>query len=224
MKKFFISIVIMSLGSSFQLAKAAPGDVALGLKAGTLGAGVEFTIEAADQINFRLGGNYFKLNREVNVEGNDYDLDLKLNSFTALADWFVADSAFRITGGVMINKNGLNGTALPSNTYEIDGTLYTGAEVGVLAADVNFKTLAPYIGIGWGNPLSDDSNWSFSADVGIVFSGKPMLDITSTGGTLSDNAMLLNNIEQAEQSFKDTDEINYLKYYPVISLGINYRF
>ena len=46
----------------------------------------------------------------------------------------------------------------------------------------------------------------------------------TTGGTLSNNPLLLADIEQAEQDFRDTDEISYLKYYPVISVGLNYRF
>jgi hypothetical protein len=80
------------------------------------------------------------------------------------------------------------------------------------------------LGVGWGNPLADDSDWSFFLDLGIIFAGKPSLDITSTGGTLSDDPILLENIAQLKQDFRDTDEINYLKFYPVISVGLNYRF
>ena len=214
----------MLLFGGTQISAAAPGDASLGLKAGTLGIGLELTVEVADRFNVRFGGNYFKLSKEVDVEGNDYDLDLKLQSFTALGDWFVTDSAFSITAGAVLNQNGLNGTALSSNTYEIDDNTYTSAEVGILTADVDFRSVAPYLGIGWGNPLYDDSNLSFMFDLGVVFAGKPRLDIMSTGGTLSNDVNLLADIAQAEQDFKDTDEIKYLKYYPVISVGLNYRF
>jgi len=61
-------------------------------------------------------------------------------------------------------------------------------------------------------------------DLGIVFAGKPRLDITSTGGTLSNSTTLENEIVQAERDFQDTNEIKYLQYYPVISVGLNYRF
>lgn len=222
MQKF--SMVIIFIFGLFTVSNAAPGDKALGLKVGTLGAGIEFTMEAAENVNLRFGGNYFKLSSEIDVEDNAYDMDLKLNSFTALADWYVADSPFRVTAGAFLNKNGLEGTSLASNTYEISDTIYTNAEVGMLTADVGFKSVAPYLGIGWGNPLTDDSDWSFMADLGIVFAGKPSLDIMTTGGTLSNNPLLLADIEQVEQDFRDTDEISYLKYYPVISIGLNYRF
>lgn len=223
MKRVLLPVLAALLGLS-TTANAAPGDMALGLKAGTLGAGLEATFEMADQLNVRLGGNYFKFGTEVDVEGNDYDLDLKLNSYSALADWFVTDSSFRLTGGLVINKNKLSGIALPSNTYEIDDVTYTADEVGTLAAGIEFNSVAPYAGIGWGNPLADDTGWSYAIDLGVIFAGKPKLDITSTGGTLSGDATLQENIAQAEQDFRDTDEIKYLKIYPVISFGINYRF
>jgi hypothetical protein len=35
---------------------------------------------------------------------------------------------------------------------------------------------------------------------------------------------LQNDIAQAELDFQNTEEIKYLKYYPVISFGLNYRF
>ena len=219
-----LTIAMIFVFGLFNVSNAAPGDTALGLKVGTLGAGVEFTMEAAENINLRLGANYFKLNREIDVEDNAYDMDLKLNSFTALADWYVTDSAFRVTAGAFINENGLTGTSLASNTYEIGDTVYTNTEVGTLTADVGFKSIAPYLGIGWGNPLADDSDWSFMVDLGVVFAGKPTLDLMTVGGTLSNNPILLADIEQTEQDFRDTDEIGYLKYYPVISVGLNYRF
>lgn len=224
MKKSLSTAICLTLISTAPVAQAAPGDAALGLKIGTLGIGLELTMEAMKNVNLRFGGNYFKFGTEVEVENNDYDLDLKLNSYTALADWYVTDSQFRITAGAFINENGLDGVALPSNTYEIDDTVYTADQVGVLSANVEFATVAPYLGIGWGNPLSDDSDISFMADLGIMFAGKPSLDITSTGGLLSNDPTLQANIAQAEQDFRDTDEISLLRFYPVISVGLNYRF
>jgi len=218
-----ILLLFMFFGIT-QAVYAAPGDRALGLKVGTLGAGLELTIEATDQVNVRFGGNYFKLNKQIDIEGNDYDLDVSLHSYSALADWFVSDGSFRITAGVFINKNGLTGKALARNSYEIDNTIYTSTEVGILTAKVKFRSFSPYLGIGWGNPLADDSNLSFMFDLGVVFAGKPRLDITSKGGTLSNNSILLADIVQAEQAFRDTGEVNYLKFYPVISVGLNYRF
>ncbi len=221
MNKLLVFLMIAGFSGT---ANAAPGDMAWGVKVSTLGAGLELTFEAAHKLNVRVGANYFKTSRQVDVEANTYDLDLKLNSYTALADWYVTDGSLRLTGGVLFNKNNLTGLALASNSYDLNGTLYTSAEVGVLQADVDFKPTAPYLGIGWGNPLSDDRDWLLMIDLGVVFASKPRLDVTSTGGTLSNNSILQNNIVQVEQDFANTKELKYLKYYPVISIGLNYRF
>ena len=222
-KRIFLT-TLMSIFGLAQVANAAPGDAALGLKVGTLGVGVELTLEAVENVNLRVGVNYFKLSREIDVEDNAYDMDLKLNSYTAFADWYITDSPFRVTVGAFVNENGLSGTSLPNATYDFNDNIYTSAEVGTLKADVGFTSVAPYVGIGWGNPLSDDSDWSVMVDLGVVFAGKPTLNITSEGGLLSNNAIFLADINQVEQDFRDTDEIGYLKYYPVISVGLNYRF
>ena len=84
MKRISSILVLLSVYIINFHANAAPGDAAMGVKACTLGAGVELTFEVANRINMRFGGNYFKLGSEVDVEGNDYDFDVKLNSFTAL--------------------------------------------------------------------------------------------------------------------------------------------
>ena len=85
-----------------------------------------------------------------------------------MGDWFVTDSSFRVTAGLVLNNNGLSGSALPSNSYQIDDQIYTSPEVGDLNAEIDFKSIAPYLGIGWGNPLADDSDWSFFMDLGII--------------------------------------------------------
>lgn len=139
MKRISSILVLLSVCMSTFNSSAAPGDAAVGIKAGTLGVGVEATFEVADRFNMRIGGNYFKVGSEVDVEGNEYDLDVKLNSFKALGDWFVTDSSFRVTGGLVLNNNSLNGLALPSNAYEIDDVIYSSAEVGTLNAEVDFS-------------------------------------------------------------------------------------
>ncbi len=48
-------------------AQAAPGDASLGVKAGTLGVGLELTMEAIENVNLRFGANYFKFGTEVEI-------------------------------------------------------------------------------------------------------------------------------------------------------------
>ena len=92
--------------------------------------------------------------------------------------------------------------------------------MGALTAAIDFNTLSPYIGIGWGNPLRQDSRWTFAFDLGLLYQGSPKVDLTATNpGVLTAlNADLI--VEEANVS----QSLRSFKYYPVISLGVSYNF
>jgi len=196
--------------------------LAAGLKASSQGIGLELTGSVGERLNVRIGANYFKLGKTLDKSGNEYDFDLKLKSFNALADWHVFGNGFRLTGGAVIDKNTLDGQALDANSYDIGGMTFTSAEVGVLTGNINFRDVSPYMGIGWGNPLSKDSGWTFMADLGVVFTGTARVDLTSTGGTLSNDPAFLAEVAREENDVRD--DLDGFKYYPVLSLGFSYRF
>lgn len=203
--------------------KADAVDMAVGLKGGTLGAGVEATLDLTSGLNFRVGANAFSYGATTYKSGNPVEYDLKLLSFPLLLDWFPLgdDSGFRISSGVIINKNKFTANAEPVESYEIDGVDYPADLVGDLSGDVGFNTFVPYAGIGWGNPLTTDSRFSVSFDLGIAFQGDPTVSLTANGPIASD-------AEFQEALLRETDdikdEIDSFKYYPVISLGVAYRF
>ena len=63
---------------------------------------------------------------------------------------------------------------------------------------------------------------SVSLDLGVVFQGEPEVNLQSVGGSFSDNPLLIAEVEREEQELQDdADEFDL---YPVISLGLSYRF
>ncbi len=198
------------------------GGVAAGLKVSSQGIGLELTGSVSERLNLRIGANYFKLGKTLDKSGNKYDFDLKLKSFNALADWHVLGNGFRLTGGAVMDKNTLDGQALDANSYDIGGMTFTSAEVGTLTGNIRFRDVSPYVGIGWGNPLSRDSGWTFMADLGVVFTGTARVDLTSAGGTLSNDPAFLVEVAREENDVRD--DLDGFKYYPVVSLGFSYRF
>jgi len=209
--------------STLSIAPAAMAEnVALSLKASTLGIGLELSAGLAENLSVRVGANYFKLSKTLEEDGTDYDFDLKLNSFTALVDWHAFGGNFRITGGGILDKNSFEGAAQASDFYDIGNQSFTQAEVGTLNGLINFRDISPYVGIGWGSALSGDSNWAFTADLGVIFTGTPRVDLNSVGGTLSNNADFLAEIAREEQNV--ADDIDFFKFYPVVSIGMSYRF
>ncbi|WP_321391879.1 hypothetical protein [Emcibacter sp.] len=191
-------------------------------KASTQGLGVELTTGLSDHMAFRVDFNYFQLSRTMSESDIDYDLDLELKSVNFLVDYHPFDNGFRITAGGVWDKNSLNGQAVDAPTYSIGDQDYTQAEVGTLAGRIDFRDVSPYVGIGFGHNVRKEGGWNFAADIGVVFTGSPRVSLTSTGGTLSNNATFQENILQEQQNV--ADGIDFFRYYPVISLGVTYSF
>ena len=208
-------------GLLFSTLSAAAG-IGVGVKAGTLGFGLEITKGFTSTINGRLGINSFKFDASGTESDIDYDADLKLQSVAALVDWHPFSGGFRTTAGVLFNNNKLDMTAKSAVSYDIGGTTYTSAEIGTFGGTVSFNDIAPYVGIGWGNAVEQGQHLTFALDVGVVMQGSPQVDFTSTGGTLSSDPTFQSNVAVEEQQLEDS--LNDYDMYPVISLGLAFQF
>lgn len=91
-------------------ASSAYGEgVSVGVKAGTLGAGVELEAQMTQTLSGRLGLNYFSYSYDGTEDDIKYDFDATLQTVGALLDWHPFSNGFRISAGVMINGNELEG-------------------------------------------------------------------------------------------------------------------
>ena len=216
MKTKVLAIILAS--SSIGLA----ADYAVTAKVGTLGAGLDLTTGLTDSLNLRLNGNYFTYSREDTIEDVSYDADLNFKSFGLLADWHCFNNGFRITGGVYYNGNKIDSTGIPTaGEYEINGTNYTAADIGTLKTDVELgNQVAPYLGFGWGNAIDKEGHWSFSLDVGVLFVGSPDVSASVTGPAAA-NTAFQNDLEAEVKNIED--DIDF-PIYPVVSVGLSYKF
>ncbi|MDH3394386.1 MAG: hypothetical protein OEL66_10290 [Desulfobulbaceae bacterium] len=203
-------------------AHAAEPTLAIGPQISTMGLGIVGIAKINTDLSARLSAQTFSYDISGVESGVDYDADLKLMSGLIAGDWFPAKGNFRITAGALINGNELEMTGKATGgTYTIGDTTYTAAEVGNLDGTVEFNNLAPYLGIGWGNPFNNQSNWSFSYDIGVVFQGSPDVSY-NVNGTLANNAAFRAELEKERQELEN--ELDEYQYYPVLAVGLNYRF
>ena len=204
------------------LAYADSGRFAVSAKPiSTLGLGVEGTARILPKLNARLGINYFLYTYDEEADDIDYDIDLNLFSGAVLLDWHPFAGTFRISGGFLLNKNELDMDARPNEPVEIGDQEYAAADVGTLSGDLDFRSVAPYVGIGWGNAVGEDKRWGFVCDLGIVFQGSPDADLAATGPIASDPTFQA-DLAREEENLED--DLDFFKYYPVISFGISYKF
>jgi hypothetical protein len=194
-------------------------DYAVGIKLSSLGISAEGTRSFGEKLNAKLGLSYFSYSYDAEAGAQDdysSSADLNLLSLSALADYFPFGNFFRITGGLMINLNKIDGTFTPTESYTIGGDNYTPEKLGDLKAEIDFNPVSPYLGIGLGNSLAGDSGLKFSFDVGTMYQGAAGVNLNADG--------LLAPSAEPDQEKQLEENLSWFKWYPVVSLGIIYKF
>jgi len=203
---------------------AAAGDFSLGAGASTLGAGAEAGYAFNDRLGVRLAGYAASISQNGEESGIEYDGDLDLANVGVYLDWQPFAGAFRVSAGWFATDNTIDALGDPGagGTYEIGGFTFTEEQVGTLRASADLSgSSAPYLGAGWvwGR---DNGGLQWSLDLGVLFQGSPTVELTSTGGTLSDEPELLDALAEEEADLED--DIDKYDLYPVVSFGIGWRF
>lgn len=197
------------------------GKYAVSAKSSTLGLGGEFTTAVTSNVNARVGINALDIDfDDQEIEDVEFDIGIDLSSYSALVDWYAFNNSFRISGGIISMNNEVDLEARPTESIEIGDKEYTPAQVGTLYGSIESDGVAPYIGIGWGNPLTRSRRWGFTCDFGVAFIDSPDVTITAIGGTepVGFDAELAKFHDDIE------DFCDKFKLYPVIAVSFFYRF
>lgn len=211
--KWVVLAMMVMVGSSHSAGFGVTG------KAGSLGIGVEGTVDLIPHVNLRGGVNFFNYDTDSQRGDIDYNLELKLKSFSALIDLHpIPGSGLRFTGGLIWNGNDADLVANPTENYDIGGQTYTATNVGNLTANLDFNTTAPYAGIGWGNAATGRIGFAF--DLGLAFQGSPAVNLDATGA-LRNDPLFVQDLQREETQLQD--DVDGFKYYPVISIGLSLK-
>ncbi len=213
------AIAAVSLAAGPALAQF--DELAIGVKAGTLGVGGELTTDLLSGLNLRGSLQWLDLSLGAEFEGIDYDAHLKFFNPLVLLDWYPFGGAFRISGGALFNGSEVDLEATSNQTIELDGTTYTPSEYGTLRGEADFQPIAPYVGIGFGNPLKPDQHWELSLDLGVAFIGATDVTLSATG-PIASNSTFQQQLAQEERDIEDT--LHKFQFYPVLSLTLTYHF
>ena len=217
---------IIILAATAAASAQAQSGLAVSADVGTTGVGVHLATPLASNLDARVGFNYFKHGFDRRSGGLNYDADARLRTVDLLLDWYaIPSSRLRLTGGILYNGNDVTARARPDadGNYRINGRSYPQASVGTLDARADFRRAAPYIGIGWGNPAAADRGWSINGDLGAFYHGKGRVhvDFACAAGPLICPALA--NDVAAEQA-RLSDDLSDHKFFPVLRLGVAYRF
>jgi hypothetical protein len=183
----------------------------VGVRIGTTGLGVDVAHNLLPTLDARVGYSGGSWGYDSSTAGASYTGDVKLSNLNALLDFHPLGPLFRLTGGVIFNKNKYEATGTPNGQA---GSFNATVESG--------KTAAPYLGIGWGNVAGMGVN--FYADLGVMFMGTPKASISANCSGLSGAqcTSLQNQVAAEQQNLQD--KLDRFKAYPVLNIGVTIGF
>lgn len=195
-------------------------DVSLIGRVGSMGLGGYVSVDVQQKVGLRFGVNAFSVSFNGREEDVEYQFDLGLLTGAVLADVYVSQSGFRITGGLIRNGNKLDLDARAQSDLQIGDHTYTDAEVGRLTGRLDFRNLNPFVGIGYDSAHPKASGVGFMVGVGAVLHGSPRVSLKADGPIASD-AQFQADLVREEQQIQD--DVSFFKVYPALTLGVSYK-
>ena len=191
--------------------------VALSVQASTLGPSAGVHIRATDALHVRVRGSYLPYSYNERFDDDDVtaetDADLTLGGPEARLEWHPFQTGFHVSGGALINLTEVDADVVPTEPYEYtEDKTFSPEKLGSLSTTVSYPTVAPYLGIGFGDAL--DSRWSVLVELGAYYTGSPEFDMEGTG--------LIKPTEQNESVLEDGFES--FVFLPHFAFGLSYQF
>lgn len=221
MKHLLAKACLLSVAFCAAGAANADNSFGVGVKAGTLGLGLEAIWRPIPFVDVRVGANSYEYGYDGAQAGITYVGTLNLDTVYATGNFHFPLSPFRITAGLFSNGNEFEFASVDSAIFDIGGEPYNLADVGSLTSVVSFDGTAPYVGIGFDFTVLDKVGMNL--DVGVLWQGEPDVSMQASGllAQLNDPTFLA-FVEIERQQL--ADDMSSFKAYPVVSLGFVFNF
>jgi hypothetical protein len=199
-----------------------PAQFGLAARASTLGIGAEVSYRITRMVGVRAGVNYLEFSRDMSLQNIDYHLTPHLENGAALLDLYPIGGSFHLSGGVLLNRNEGRMVARLNQNIEIGGRTYTPSEIGSLTGTVDFRSTAPYVGLGF----AGSGKIALVVDLGVGMTGTPRVGLIGvTPLTGPEKAEFDARVAQELAEVRaDINDRSYLKFHPVLSVGVKIGF
>ena len=219
MKSLLVKAATVALALTASGAAFADNNFGVGIKAGTLGIGLEGTWRPLPYLDIRLGANSYDYEADGSQAGVNYDATLNLDTYYATANFRFPASPMRISAGIYSNGNELNLQSAEIGDVMIGDVLYSSAEVGSLSSTTSFSGTAPYLGFGFDFTVL--GKVGLNMDFGVLWQGEPTVTMNADG-LVSGLSAFQAELEKERRELED--EVSDYKAWPVVSLGFVFNF
>jgi hypothetical protein len=226
---------------------ADSGRVGVGGSVGLTGIGFETAVRINHRSNLRGGASFFSHRKDFTYDSLDLKGQLGLKTMHVQYDLFPRAGGFHISPGVLVFMgNPLSATAgtAPDSSFSLGNNDYTSGSTNPVSGNVkiNFRRAAPMFTVGWGNLVSrrEGKHLTVPFEVGVAMTGAPKAVYqlagnvcstsydpvtgypTQTCGPAASNKQFQQDVltEQA----KLNSDMSRFKVYPILKIGIGYKF
>ncbi len=217
--------------------------IAIQIKAGLGGFGIDIATPVTSRLNLRGGATFLTYNPNLTIDGETINGDIKLRSVSENFDFFPFGNRFRISPGIVF-YNGNHISALASvpggQTFTLNDVDYISSPSDPIHGTFNLSfgnQLAPSLTMGFGNMIPrNGGHWSVPFEIGAEYLGKKPVIALSLGGTACQMSTAPANCNPvasdpttqqnvlAEQAGLNGDIPSALRFFPIVSIGVSYRF
>jgi len=219
---FYTAIVVACLWCS-----VANAEVGVGVRVSTFGFGADLDVGASKWATFRLGYHGINYGREFTDTNVTYDGKIKISAVSGIVDWNAFGGGLHLSVGAVSNGPKINVVGRPTNgTFTFNGNTYQASEVGSVSGTITVgKSVAPYVGFGWGNVVSDKHSVTFLFDAGAIHTGAitSSLVVSCNPSLPSVTCDQLTADANAERADLETKASSY-RWYPVVGVGFGVKF
>ncbi|MGB5257306.1 MAG: hypothetical protein WBN07_00460 [Woeseiaceae bacterium] len=207
------------------ICNTATADFGVGLKAGTLGLGLEGRYSPLPWLDVRMGVNSFEYDDNGSQAGINYDATFSLDTIYVTGNFRFPLSPFRVTAGVVSNGNEFSMISQDTGglSFDIGNDTFSAADVGNLQSVTSFGSTAPYVGVGYDFEIF--GKVGLNLDFGVLWQGEPEVTLEATGLASAPPAIQAAlSAELENERLELEDEMSDFKAWPVVSLGFVYNF
>jgi len=218
MKKILMSASLLAASLSAQAVETA-----VGLTAGTFGAGAEVTFGINENISVRGLFTTYDYDETLDADDVDYKANLELGGFGVMFDYHPFGGKFRLSTGLLKNNLEVTGSANPTAAIQIGDNAadtFGGTAGDRIDLSINPGGTVPYFGIGFGSAASEGMPFGFGVDLGVM-PMSPDIDVKLVGD-ISSIAVLQTAIDQEEENIRK--DLSEFELWPVLQLKASYRF
>jgi hypothetical protein len=215
------------------------GHFGVGVKASFLGGGVEAAARATHRTNVRAGFNMISYSRGFNKDGVTYNGSIGFKTVEAHYDIFPFAGSFHVSPGVLAYMGDpITATAaVPGGqSFSLGGTTYYSDVAAPVTGHgkIDFNRAAPLATFGFGNliPRKASKHFSVPVEFGAAFQGSPKAALNLAGNVCDSPGVNCRSVATdptaqanilSEQT-KINNSMSFFKAYPIISVGLGYKF